>query len=184
MSSYTENVNTDIDIAVVNGGFDVDAIWFKGPYWTIAGGKANILVAGILASPINQVLTDLIVSNFYDITFTISNETWDVGNGITVFCGGISSPSPYKENGEYTCRIECGDINQKVEFANTLITLAVGCSIDNVRIEAIGTEFFEDLEIDHRTVRGALRYSVPNGDKIYHALSWADKTNCYIRYTP
>ena len=184
MSSYTKNVNTDENITVVNGGFDVDAIWIKGAYWTIAAGKANILVAGPLFSFITQTLLDLVSTNFYDVTFTISNSTWGIGNGIKISLGGNTSAETYKENGQHTCRIEAGNINQLFQFSNAVIGLPVGCSIDNVRIEAVGTEFFEEFEIDHRPVRGALRYSVPDGDKIYHALSYLDKTNCMIKYTP
>ncbi len=184
MSSYTENVNTDIDIAISNPSFVDGADWVPDVKWSIAGGKAifDTLVLGNWS--ITQALPDLVEDNFYDVTFTMSEENFIAPQGLVIILAGKTGPTVFRDNGRFTERIQAGDAVKQIEFRNPVSSFPQGCKITNILIVAIGTEFFEDLEIDHRTVRGALRYSVPDGDKIYHALSYKDKTNCYIKYTP
>ncbi len=184
MSSYTENVNTDIDIKITNPGFDGGADWLPDDEWVVAGGVATLTMTLGQFNQLGQLLPALVVGNWYDITFDLLNAIFSAGNGIHIKFATSPKSSFVSTNGKHTLRAQYLTGSKLLNFENETFDFPNSCDIDNVLIEAVGTDFFEDLGIDHRPIRGALRYSVPDGDRIYHALSYKDKTNCMIKFTP
>lgn len=84
---------------IVNGTFDTDTDWNKGPGWVITGGKA---VATATTANIDQAVLE--VGETYKITYTVS----DYDSGIVRCRCGVTSGLSRNANGTYEQIILCG----------------------------------------------------------------------------
>lgn len=182
--TYFPDMDEDEDIAITNGGFDIDADWLKDPAWSIAAGVATLLSTAAVRSFLTQMLPDLIDEHVYKITFTILNANFQAGNGLIFRLGGTQDFTVFSTNGTREVQIESKDFALAIQISNNLFLIGDGCDIDNISITPLGNKFYVNKEIDHRKPRAAAIWDLPGGDKVHQALSYKDKTNCMIRYTP
>lgn len=85
---------------VINGGFDTDTNWDKGPGWNISGGTANNTGWGPATNLNSTLPLEVVVGSEYEVTFTISNY---ITGTIKIFVGSGDTTGVLRSaNGTYT----------------------------------------------------------------------------------
>ncbi|MBP8235903.1 MAG: hypothetical protein KAY22_26775 [Rhizorhabdus sp.] len=83
---------------IVNGGFDTDTAWTKGPGWSISGGKAVASSAADLAA-ISQIVTT-VPGRKYRVSYSCSTKTFGLFSsrfGGSQYGSTAAAVGPYSE---------------------------------------------------------------------------------------
>jgi hypothetical protein len=136
---------------VINGGFDSDTGWNKGPGATISGGVGVFTSVGS-GQGFNQ-LSPLVLGNSYSVTFTVSGYS---SGGVRVYIGSGAPGATRNADGTYTeTLVASGDATLRVYATTAGTTLNVdNVSVTQLNIPASASFTGADLVTDGTFANG------------------------------
>lgn len=177
------DVDTDIDIAFINGDFSAPAGWdITGP-WTIAGGKAILNRVGPVFDTLRQFNMPVLKGNVYRITFEVLVADFinEPAAGLLAGLGAFENP-PISTVGIF--QFDTQWIYEFPTFAFTTENLADGdyAEIDWVTIEALGPYVTYELDINWPKPRLTDFNTGILSEFWQHLSSVNGETSCLIGY--
>lgn len=173
----------DKDILVQNGTFDSMAYWTWGDNWSRPPNYAAFTRDLPYGFELYQPNLPLVLGNYYQIDFTISNYNFPFsGGGLTVNLRDSTAGPVFKTNGQHTIKLLCIDKSNRLHFEIVNAQQLDYLELDDVSITRLG-----DYPGEHRYILPVEPWKkewwdLGGGDYMIQMSGYKDHTKCQIKY--